>query len=98
MNETAISTTPDDWTKQNHHISECLIKARRALNVLEALGMTVLMIHVEHRKPNIWIANSGKCSQLRGAPACHRHGVNGYETVWVAALEDCQIQWVVRGH
>lgn len=87
-----------DWSKQNQHIDQCLEKTRRALNVLEALGMSVLMIHVEHRNPNIWIANSSKCSQLHGAPACRRNGPNGHETVWVAALEGCQIQWVVRGH
>lgn len=82
----------------NAMIIERLFHADTAVKRLARMGITVLEISIEDRRPVIWVQNSVRCTQLNGATMITRVGPVGREKVMVAPLDKCQVQWMVRGH
>lgn len=82
----------------NQIMIERLVHANAAVSKLTIMGITVLEINIEDRRPVIWVQNSVRCTQLNGATMITRVGPVGREKVMVAPLDKCQVQWMVRGH
>lgn len=82
----------------NQIIIERLFHADVAVKKLASMGLTVLGINIEDRRPIIWVQNSKACSQLNGGVMVTRVGPLGREQVMVAPLDKCQVQWMVRGN
>lgn len=85
-------------SSNNKIMIERLIHANAAVSKLASMGITVLEINIEDRRPVVWVQNSVRCTQLNGATMITRIGPVGREQIMVAPLDKCQVQWLVRGH
>ena len=84
--------------EQNLHMLNALALVRCCVGRLVRDGFTVISIHVEQRKPVIWIQRCARCEDLNGAVMIRRHDAVGAESVMVAPLDGCQVQWRVGWH
>lgn len=87
-----------DIGEQNEHMLDAIALAQLCSAKLVREGFTVLSVHVEHHRPVIWIQNCAWCGELEGAVMIRRPGPHGIENIMVAAIEGCQVHWIVRGH
>lgn len=84
--------------EQNVHMLNALALVRCCVGRLVRDGFTVVSIHIEQRKPVIWIQRCALCNELNGAAMISRPAVGGTENIMVAPLDGCQVQWRVGWH
>lgn len=83
---------------RNDQVIEQLAQVRLAVSRLVHMGLTILSVSIEDRRPCIRIQNSPRCADLQGAAMILRNGQCGRERVMVAPLGSCQVEWIERGH
>lgn len=91
-------TDLDPVGEQNLHMLNMLALVRCCVGRLVRDGFTVISIHTEQRKPVIWIQCCARCDELRGAAMISRPAAFGTESIMVALLDGCQVQWRVGWH
>ncbi|UTW12957.1 hypothetical protein [Marinobacterium rhizophilum] len=81
---------------QNQHIKEKLVRATRAVNVLETNGLTVTAISIDGPWPLIEIIEGRACQKLQHAVSkwINKNGRRQCERV--ALVSDCQVRWIER--
>lgn len=94
----AVTTDTDPLGEQNLHMLNTLALVRCCVGRLVRNGFTVVSIHIEQRKPVIWILRCAQCDELKGAAMITRRGRFGVERIMVAPLDGCQVQWRVGWH
>jgi hypothetical protein len=80
------------------HLREGFAKAQDALDRLQAAGITVLRVEIGDRRPVIRVQNSARLDSLYGVTYRREPSPLGPVLTKAAILEDCQVQWTVRGH
>ena len=83
---------------QNQHIGNKVLDVNKAVQFLILKGLTVLKVIIEGRNPLIWVQNSPHCDELKGVCSKMSHGEDGREEHRVAIVNNCQVQWLVKGH
>lgn len=83
---------------RNDQVIEQLAQVRMAISRLVHMGLTILSVSIEDRRPCIRVQNSPRCSELHGAAMILRNTPMGRERVMVAPVGSCQVEWVERGH
>lgn len=81
---------------QNAHIADSLRAVQAAASRLARSGYTILRIAIEARNPVIWIDACKRCERLHGVEMVRRHTSTGRESVMVALMHGCQVQWTQR--
>lgn len=81
--------------QQNEHIIASGHIVRACVAWLIAHGYTVLGYAVENRRPVVTIQHSPLCEQLGGAQSVQRPHAGAMESVMVAVVQGCQVQWTV---
>lgn len=82
---------------QSYHVYGSMVAAHQCVARLMREGFTVLAVHVGNRNPRIVIQSSARCERLRGAVAIRMCARDGRQSVMVAELEGCQVQWTEKG-
>lgn len=87
---------PPALVAQNRHVLDQLSRAYRCALHLTDAGFTVLSVHIECRRPVLWIQHAPACAHLGGVWIVHHPTPRGAERVMVAVIEGCQVQWMAR--
>ena len=83
---------------QNQHIQRSVNHTQKAVDWLINNEFTILSVYAEGFRPIIWIQNETRCSELNGGMMVSRSTPIGPETIMAAIVNECQVQWVIRGH
>lgn len=83
---------------RNDQVIEQLAQVRLAISRLMHMGLTILSVSIEDRRPCIRIQNSPRCAELHGGAMIMRNGPLGRERIMVAPVGSCQVEWIERGH
>ena len=78
---------------QTLYIKEALAKVNLAVNVLAALGLTVLSVNIKTAKPKIYIQPGKACSQLQNVAYKFWPTPQGRRKESVAHVSDCEVHW-----
>lgn len=88
----------DSIGEQNVHMLNALALVRCCVGRLVREGFTVISVNIEQRKPVLWIQRCARCDDLNGAAMISRRDAVGAESIMVAPLDGCQVQWRVGWH
>ncbi|WP_299197923.1 hypothetical protein [uncultured Amphritea sp.] len=78
---------------QNLYIKERLASSILAVNVLAALGLTVLSINIETAKPKVHIQHGKACERLQNVSYKFWPTNSGRRKESVAFVSGCEVHW-----